>query len=186
MSSNDRCGFCGECESSSHTFWDCKVAAEVWKEMGLDLLVLPQPTRDFVDVVWVVKKRKKDMDWVLFAITAWNIWNNKSKFKHTGTSKEPSRIVKEVREYGMEIKGSQLPRLHNKASIHNQWKPPREGRYKVNVYGANFANLGCCGARVVIRNKESLIMGVMSKKIPCPLSATEVEAKALEEGIQLA
>jgi len=58
--------------------------------------------------------------------------------------------------------------------------------YKVNVYGPNFANLGCCGARVVIRNKESLIMGAMSKKIPCPLSATEVEAMALEEGIQLA
>ena len=41
MSSNDRCGFCGEYESSGHTLWDCKVAAEVWKEMALDLPVLP-------------------------------------------------------------------------------------------------------------------------------------------------
>lgn len=123
---------------------------------------------------------------MLFSVTAWNIWNNKNKFKHEGTSKEPNRIAREVREYGLEIKGSQLPRPHNKALVRNQWKPPREGRYKVNVDGANFANLGCCGVGVVIRNEEGLIMGAMSKKIPCPLGATEVEAKALEEGIQLA
>ena len=123
---------------------------------------------------------------MLFAVTAWNIWNNRNKFKHEGTSKEPNRIAREVRKYGLEIKGSQLPRPHNKALVRNQWKPPREGRYKVNVDGANFANLGCCGVGVVIRNEEGLIMGAMSKKIPCPLGATEVEAKALEEGIQLA
>ena len=41
--------------------------------MDLDLPMLTQPTRDFVDVVWVVKERKKDMDWVLFAITTWHM-----------------------------------------------------------------------------------------------------------------
>ena len=55
----------------------------------------------------------------------------------------------------------------------------------MNVYGANFANLGCCGAKVVIRNEEGLIMGAISKKLPCPLGATKVKAKVLEEGIQL-
>ena len=95
-------------ESSGHILWDYKVAAEVWREMDLDLPVLTQPTRDFVDVVWAVKERKEDMDWVLFAITAWHIWNNRNKFKHEGIFKEPRRIAREVREYGMEIQGAQL------------------------------------------------------------------------------
>lgn len=45
----------------------------------------------------------------------------------------------------------------------------------MNVDGAVFKSLGCCRVGVVIRK--------MSMKIPFPLRATEVEAKALEEGI---
>ena len=72
------------------------------------------------------------------------------------------------------------------ARVRNQWKPPRQGRYKVSVDGAVLASSGCCGVGVVIRNEEGLIMGAMSKKIPFLLGAKEVEVKALEEGTQLA
>ena len=103
VSNNDHCGFCGECESSGHTLWDCKVAIEVWREVDFGLPRLNQPMRDFVDVVWAVMERKEDMDWALFTIIAWHIWNNRNKFKHEGRYKDPRRIAKEVCELGLEI-----------------------------------------------------------------------------------
>ncbi|KAL0014096.1 hypothetical protein SO802_001165 [Lithocarpus litseifolius] len=83
------------------------------REVGLGLPRLNQPMRDFVDVVWAVMERKENTDWGLFAITAWHIWNNRNKFKHEGRYKEPRRIAKEVREFGLEFQETSLPRPCN-------------------------------------------------------------------------
>lgn len=68
--------------------------------------------------------------------------------------------------------------------VRTTWRPPRFGWYKINVDGV--VSKGCYGIRVVIWNENGLLMGTMSKKLPFPLGALEVEARAAEEGIVLA
>lgn len=118
--------------------------------------------------------------------TMLHIWNSKSKFKHEGRYKDLRRIAREVHEFGLEIQGTLLSCPRTTTSVFNQWKPPGWGKFKVNIDGAVFASRGWCGVRMVIKNEHSMIMGAMSKKLPLPLKAMEVEAKALEECIQLA
>ena len=92
---------------------------EVWKEAELGLPVLNQPIRDFVDVVWALKERKVDLDWDLFAITTWLIWNNRNSFKYEGKCKEARRIAKEARDLGQEMQEPQTTSQRGMASVCN-------------------------------------------------------------------
>ena len=92
---------------------------EVWKEAELGLPVPNQPIRDFVDVVWALKERKVDLDWDLFAITTWLIWNNRNSFKYEGKCKEARRIAKEARDLGQEMQEPQTTSQRGMASICN-------------------------------------------------------------------
>ena len=180
------CGFYGGYESSGHALWDCAIAAKVWKGVGLNLPKLNQPMKEFIDVVWTLNERKGVLDWELFAITAWMVWNNRNTFKHEGRCKDPKKIAMEAKEYAKEVAKESLPPSCGTTTGRTKWRPPQKGRYKVNVDGAVFTSLKSIGIEVVIRNEDGLIMGAMSKNLPLPLGALEVEAKALEGGIELA
>ncbi|KAL0003066.1 hypothetical protein SO802_016847 [Lithocarpus litseifolius] len=89
----DSCPFCGRCESSGHILWDCKLASEVWFESNLSFPNLPIPQREFIDIVWFLRETQKVVDWDLFAITAWSLWNNRNAMKHEGRCKSAKQIV---------------------------------------------------------------------------------------------
>ena len=186
VASNNSCVSCGGCESSGHALWDCYVAAEVWREVGVNLPVLKQPMKNFVDVVWSFKERDGVSDWELFAITAWMIWNNRNVFKHEERGKDPKRIAMEAREYAKEVAEVPQAPCCSQVPVKSFWRPPQLGSFKINVDGAMFTNLKSCGIGVVIRNEVGQIMGALSRNLPFPLGVLEVEAKAIEEGINLA
>ena len=66
------------------------------------------------------------------------------------------------------------------------WTPPSPGQYKINVDGVVFKEQKMAGVGIIIRDDAGQLISACSKKIDAPLGAIEVEAKAVEMGLQFA
>ena len=110
----------------------------------------------------------------------------RNALKHGGQHKDAGCILKEAADYVIEFRQENLCLNEPSNPPIAHWTPPRCGWYKINVDGAVFKKSGSCGVRVVIRNEEGLLMGAISKRVELPLKALEVEARVVQESIQLA
>ena len=70
--------------------------------------------------------------------------------------------------------------------LESNWSPPKDPLYKINVDGTVFPSQKEAGVRVIIRDQRGLFIAGLSKKIPTPLDAIEVEAKAFEASFTFA
>jgi len=80
----------------------------------------------------------------------------------------------------------EVPRSPKQLVEAMHWTPPSPNRYKINMDGVVFKEQKMAGVVILIRDEEGRLIGACSKKIEAPLSAIEVEAKAVDLGLQFA
>lgn len=100
---------------------------------------------EFLDIMWEIRDRCPRVDWELFAITAWKLWNNRNNIKHGGKNRSVEGIVKEAEEYAKEVRQVQQVSARPPPTAKSHWTPPRPGCYKINVDGAVFKDGRGCG-----------------------------------------
>ena len=100
----DCCALCGACETSGHILWDCTFAKEVWCETKITPPALPEPVNEFLNLVWEVVDSCTNVNWVLFTVIAWSLWNTRNFVIHGGNSKRKEGLIKSVVGYVEEIK----------------------------------------------------------------------------------
>lgn len=74
----------------------------------------------------------------------------------------------------------------HRPSLITNWTLPHPWHYKINFHGAVFRAQKATRIGVLVCDVEGRMVGACSKKIKAPLGVVEVEAKALEIGIQFA
>ena len=80
------------------------MAFEVWKESKINFPRWNNTQRDFIKVYWKLREEASNIDWNVFEILVWSIWNNRNLLKHEGTCKADKTIVRDAKRYVEEFR----------------------------------------------------------------------------------
>ncbi|GLU12690.1 hypothetical protein SLE2022_293520 [Rubroshorea leprosula] len=148
--------------------------------------IISEPYLDnfFHSFLALSKKQKERV-----AVTLWCIWSNRNScLFQTRCSKlvfTVRWISKYIREYTVVAETStQIKQLENRI-LPNVWQPPQGDIIKLNTDAAIPQNLNTTSLGVVLRNRESKVLGAAVRTYNFKGTALQVEVMAIEFALQL-
>ncbi|XP_065626835.1 uncharacterized protein LOC136066441 [Quercus suber] len=158
------CEVCGKQEeSTSHLFWFCDHAKEVWSSCKLSFPFEIQPSWDYMDVMWFLQKWEEARPGLLERIVmiCWGIWKNRNEARHGGkqqSGQAVSRSSLRLKRAGVGVvirdeEGQVIAVLYRK--LHTQLGP-LESKAKAMEVGVKFARE--VGIRDVLFEGDSLVL----------------------------
>ena len=86
---------------------------------------------EFLDIMWEIRERCPRVDWELFAITAWKLWNNRNNIRHGGKKRIVDGIVKEAEQYAKEVRQVQQGLARPPTAAKPHWTPSPPNRVAI-------------------------------------------------------
>lgn len=136
---------------------------------------------DFANLSWILMGINLDMVSTFPTIT-WGIW----KFTNLRLFQNFKRVVKEIVdsclacvEIYKTLKSQQLV-VHKECLL--SWKPPPQGKIKLNFLGALFPSFGTAGLGVIVRDDRGEVLLALCRKEVGVLEVDDVEAMAALRG----
>jgi ribonuclease HI len=144
----------------------------------------------YIDLIYQCVLLLTSSEMQLFAMISWSIWYCRNHLKLEQPVDTNTQLINRARESLLEFheaqdREKQSP-LQSTSTEITTWKPPEEGRYKVNYDGAVFKDSNEAGLGTIIRNHRGEVMGSLSQKVPLPHSVEAVEASVARSAIQFA
>ena len=150
-----------------HLFWHCSSAKEVWRVSKLFSRQMNLHFSSLMDLIWyVIMVVKWENDYVeKIIMIAWAMWTNRNKVRNGEDKKSSGALVDSALEYLREYQLCCEKPVATPTKEQPKWRPPQQGRYKINVDGAVFAAQKAIGVGVLIKDAKGRVVGVCSKKI---------------------
>ncbi|XP_074318299.1 uncharacterized protein LOC141655100 [Silene latifolia] len=175
-------------ETDLHALILCPTVKLIWECFGVDVDDEWSGVHNMEEWARLVVKRSDQTEASKKFILLWAIWNERNHVLHGGEPNNPSTIVDNALKYLESFAGLMREKKGNHGgciAATNQWSPPPEGSWKVNVDAAIFNEKGC-GMGVVIRDHEGSVGKARVKQVRAQWEVNITEAKAAFLGLQMA
>ncbi|VFQ61858.1 unnamed protein product [Cuscuta campestris] len=196
LTSDSSCPLCGNDETTSHIFKTCPKARQIWNFIDNGGMGCNGDHTEMRRWVGDNLRRKRgshdNNNWAAtFAVTCWWIWRWRNNVAFGGDDLDTQYKVAWIKGSIAEIERAfdknqvSTPSLMNTRDPLLKWNPAVDHEFTLNVDGSNkvMANRAGCGG--VIRNNRGEWLGGFSYRTR-PNNIEEIEAKAIEKGIQWA
>ena len=86
-------------EIGVHAIWECVVVKDVWVGCLIKLQKSGQGQPDMLELFHEMRTRLSSVEFELFLIQSWMIWNQRNVVAHGGTVKDSRWLNKRTREF---------------------------------------------------------------------------------------
>ena len=185
--------FCPLCrdglEDTSHVFWYCLEAQDVWRKSVLWPILKKFPGGPFYALCLFVSAQWNSEEVGVFLTIIWCLWQRRNKWIFENKMMNAIEVVAWAGRFlGDFLVCSGLDNPIEKKTLAPKalWLAPSDDQIKINVDAAVDSSLEYIGIGVVARDKDGAVLSFLSRRIFGKFSPHLGECLAVREGVCLA